>query len=428
MNNQNGSIAILTAILLTTFLGFVVLSVDTGYLVASKNELQNAADAGALAGARELYSEDGSGINTNCNLIAYNTAMKNYVANDEIEILGNGTNNTEDIQRGHWSFATGEFTQSDNTTVELWDEDGTIIPKDVLDADLTFVNAVEVTVRRETNPITLFFARLFDQSEAKMSATAVAYIGFVGTFYSGDFDAPVALCIEMLALDPDNPEVFTCGNAVWFEKDETAMWTNFLQVEEKGDACTSGNTPTVMAALNGNLGALYTGLDMGVINGNSSVHPDLKAIWETNSNVDGEPTARKIVEVALPVINCFDEDTEQVENTCAQLVGGVTVELLWMTDNTSLNGNNNAYDEMPTKLYDLNGNVIFTSSEPSGEDRWDDFIRDEDIALVEPDAPFLDLATNQMYFRASCETSMDPAGAPGGENFGILSKTPVLVN
>ena len=40
--------------MLIVLLSFVALAIDVGYMVVVKNELQNVADAGALAGARQL--------------------------------------------------------------------------------------------------------------------------------------------------------------------------------------------------------------------------------------------------------------------------------------------------------------------------------------------------------------------------------------
>ena len=57
--NESGAVAIITAILMVVFLGFLALAVDIGHLAAVKNELQNAADAAALAGARALVFEEG---------------------------------------------------------------------------------------------------------------------------------------------------------------------------------------------------------------------------------------------------------------------------------------------------------------------------------------------------------------------------------
>ena len=49
--NQRGSVAVITAILLAALIGIAALAVDIGYVAVSKNELQNVADAAALAGA-----------------------------------------------------------------------------------------------------------------------------------------------------------------------------------------------------------------------------------------------------------------------------------------------------------------------------------------------------------------------------------------
>lgn len=52
---ERGAVAVYTAIILTVLIGFGALAVDIGYLYGVKNELHNAADAGALAGASKLF-------------------------------------------------------------------------------------------------------------------------------------------------------------------------------------------------------------------------------------------------------------------------------------------------------------------------------------------------------------------------------------
>ena len=142
--------------------------------------------------------------------------------------------------------------------------------------------------------------------------------------------------------------------------------------------------------------------------------------------VEGDLTKRKIWEVTLPVIDSiyFDEEKEvEVENnTCAELVGGVRVELLWITKKA----NDEAYAKIPYEYYNANDELIFESSETDGLQRWKDFcinleIKDSSGAHIEI------LELKQLYFRASCE-SADPTGGPGGPNYGILSKRPVLVD
>ena len=75
--NQRGVTAILVALLLVVLVGFTALAIDIGHLVLARNELQNAADAGALAGARFLYNEDGTAVKPEANQIARNAAIAN---------------------------------------------------------------------------------------------------------------------------------------------------------------------------------------------------------------------------------------------------------------------------------------------------------------------------------------------------------------
>jgi hypothetical protein len=53
-HRQHGAVAIMTAFALVLLIAMIGLVVDLGYLYTRKTELQNAADAAALAGAREL--------------------------------------------------------------------------------------------------------------------------------------------------------------------------------------------------------------------------------------------------------------------------------------------------------------------------------------------------------------------------------------
>jgi Flp pilus assembly protein TadG len=56
--NQSGSIAIKFAVVLPLLMGITALGIDYGWFVARKAQLQAAADAGALAGAKELSLSD----------------------------------------------------------------------------------------------------------------------------------------------------------------------------------------------------------------------------------------------------------------------------------------------------------------------------------------------------------------------------------
>ena len=50
LTDQRGAIGIILTIMLPVFVGFITLAVDAGHVYQVKSELQNAADAAALAG------------------------------------------------------------------------------------------------------------------------------------------------------------------------------------------------------------------------------------------------------------------------------------------------------------------------------------------------------------------------------------------
>ena len=69
LSERDGATVIIVALALVMLLGFGAFAVDIGYLYVVRNELQNAADAGALAGAAALYNNDGTAIQPTANVI-----------------------------------------------------------------------------------------------------------------------------------------------------------------------------------------------------------------------------------------------------------------------------------------------------------------------------------------------------------------------
>src|SRR5688572_10076910 len=59
--NQKGAIAIVVAVSLAALVGFVGLVIDVGHLFVTKTELQDAADACALAAVKELTCDPALG-------------------------------------------------------------------------------------------------------------------------------------------------------------------------------------------------------------------------------------------------------------------------------------------------------------------------------------------------------------------------------
>ncbi|MBE9582558.1 MAG: hypothetical protein IMF18_13215, partial [Proteobacteria bacterium] len=237
LRNQRGATAILVGLCLFSFIGFGALAVDIGHLCVARNELQNAADAGALAGARFLYNEDGTAVNAGANQIAHDAATANMSELAPVEVNGG------DVQRGHWSFATRTFTPNDTLLpVDLWN-----VSTDELDANINFINAVRVTARRQAMPIASFFARIFGHVGFQHAADAVAYIGFAGTLGPLDVDQPIAICEDSLLTG----DQYTCnvGRMINSGQDtttnETGGWTSFNQ----DDPCTGGTNAQEVKSL-----------------------------------------------------------------------------------------------------------------------------------------------------------------------------------
>ena len=103
--SERGVSAVLIGIFLSLFIIFAALALDLSHLFVAQNELKNSADAGALAGARFLYNDDGTSVNTGANQIAYDAAIANISENVPVEVnWTDGENLTGDVRRGHWSF------------------------------------------------------------------------------------------------------------------------------------------------------------------------------------------------------------------------------------------------------------------------------------------------------------------------------------
>src|SRR3989339_19293 len=154
--DRKGVVMILVAVAIFVIIGFAALAIDVGHLFIVRNELKNAADAGALAGARILYINNGTAVNPNANQAAFDVAAANQSEKHAVDVDWSG-GKAGDGERGHWGFATRSFTPNDSLSpVDLWD-----LKSDALDSDTNFINAVRVKARREATPAASFFARVF---------------------------------------------------------------------------------------------------------------------------------------------------------------------------------------------------------------------------------------------------------------------------
>ncbi len=389
INNQRGVSAVIVGICLFMIVGFVALAIDIGHIYVVRNELQNAADAGALAGARHLYKEGIFEVNPNANLIAMEAAIANTGDNKNVEVISPETN-ADDVQRGHWSFNSRTFSAWDGLTPPpIWGVGG-----DELDSMTEFVNAVQVVTRRDSQPITSFFAGIFGYDGFKASAVAVAYLSSASAFTRADFDVPIAVCAQSLTTDgtyqdyqdcmSDSTCTLDCNIGRMLDSSgkqdttNTAAWTNFsggewsngeedpcstanasemndlVCPEEKCDPsdCTGDYDPcckTFGIGGDGDSGSL------GATGGVQQVTFDkFRECWQTGRNcftveetegvfiedcsevIDSEGGMKdpwgmdvpdKPWKLKMPVVDCPGHNV----SNCPKLVGAVEVSLMWIT-------------------------------------------------------------------------------------------------
>ena len=99
--NQDGAIGIVILLLLPILFGFAGLAVDMGHSYAVKSQLKNAADAGALSGARALVPY--TGFPSTPNWIGGQNKAPQTV---ELNRADNNQLTDSEVTYGYWSFTT----------------------------------------------------------------------------------------------------------------------------------------------------------------------------------------------------------------------------------------------------------------------------------------------------------------------------------
>ncbi|KJR97428.1 MAG: hypothetical protein VR65_23905 [Desulfobulbaceae bacterium BRH_c16a] len=414
LNNEKGATIVFVAIILGVLMMFAALTIDVGHLYGVRNELQDAADAGALAGASVLFDSD-STLNRDAALAeGHRIALANKTGNQFVV--------EKTVETGHWSFSSKTFTANDTTEQAPWH--GRSMAQ--LDIDNNFINAVRVQTDRSNAPS--FFARIFGYDEFLVSTDAVAYIGFAGTINPEEIDRPIAICRDAIvkndALDFKDAEL-DCnmgrmlnsgGNA---NTSMTAMWTNYTQ-----DPCSTASSSSMNALTEdcstGNPTTLNYGEGIGSQNGvQDNILDNIVDCWIAAADSDNDDIPDTLWPLLLPVVECG------VSNTCAPLVGAVQIDVVWI-----IHQNDPQMNDVPLKMDDWE-----CSTTPATQDErftcWKEFVDHFDLQNV-TGAPATDADYEEMYqkknlfFLPSCDLH-EPTGHTGGENFGVLAEIPVLV-
>lgn len=387
LGDESGAIAIITVVVLFfVLIGVAALAIDIGRLSTAKNEIQNAADAGALAGAGILFKQDPithAFEYNNFNQVrqeAKKVAELNFSIGKNVEI------DIDDVEIGHWSFGHGdskkgfyplttaalnsliEPSEVFNYIVNLKSNKKHYIILDEMDGviqSVFFANAVRVKIGTENK--SFIVSNLFRNDDSSLSVNAVGYIGPSGGWNPGELDYPIAICEESL-LEPD---ICHIGRMLEDNVDgDTAKWTNFGTCGSKPpvstdslkdilDVCGEGN-PTFISQ--GTPLAVTVGVVDAIIDHN--VHSSISGCWrdeftkEPGNDLNTCPGSSKQTptqpwSMTLPVVRCSDG------SNCNTITSAINVDVLWIAEKEDED------DEAPCKMKKDDGSYWLYSSDNS---------------------------------------------------------------
>lgn len=143
---RRGAVIVFTAVTMFTMIGFTALTVDVGYIFNMRAEMQNIADASALAGVSAIIEVQPD---------LARPRAEEYFARNWKRIIGDGDGSRDGriIQLGTWSWEHKEFTP-------------------LFGSDIENADAVRVVGKRFNVP--LFFAAIFGKNHTNISRGAVA--------------------------------------------------------------------------------------------------------------------------------------------------------------------------------------------------------------------------------------------------------------
>jgi Flp pilus assembly protein TadG len=229
LRNQRGVSAVIIALLLVVLLGMAALAVDLGYLYVTRNELQNVADAAALAATRrlgEIYQAMPGNLQADYDLSNFPTDRTD-MENIAIEVAGMNkaaaagiTILNADIEFGQWDFVNRSLTVTDDQP-----------------------DAVRVKARKDetaNNPVTTFFAKVFNVNTMAVTATATAALSGQGETEEGELILPIGIsyawftggawCDETIKFSPTkDPDACAGWNSFTFDPPNDATVRKILE-------------------------------------------------------------------------------------------------------------------------------------------------------------------------------------------------------
>ena len=318
---EKGVIAILIALLLPIMIGFGAFAIDFSYRFLVRSELQNAADATALAAAACLYKHAQCG-NLNSSTPDWNTARQSaldYVSKNSSE---NSSLTHGVVDYGYWNI-TG-------TPAALQP-----LPKIPTNNDLA---AIQVTISKTDGsnggPVKTFLAPILGIYSKPLSATAVAVIPIpTSSGIASLFPVAIKKCLYDAYWDTTNqkPKIAEAQNVPGFDLPQTVGEPYVFKVTSSyhTNGCEAGqwtslekdsnSTPTILDILNNG-----NSTDLGV-GANIWIQTGTKTTLYSDVNNCSSAGNRKCEYANVPIVQEVSTHsfTPIVAYTCIRIVSAI---------------------------------------------------------------------------------------------------------
>ena len=234
ISRTEGSVAVIAALGLVAFLGMVSLAIDMGQLYTTRNELQNVADAAALAAAGNLIHDYGAGAVRDA-AAAQQAALTVAQRQSQLSgqtVVGNADRNDLSLIFGAWDIYKGN-------PATAWTEIGSTCSSD------SNANAVMVSIRRASGtvygPVSNFFGGILGFNTSQVAATAIAYLGYTNEVPTATVKVPLTL--------PDTVLTASKGRSGWFARmlgprEAVATTTKTYVFKDTGGKLVDNNVTT----------------------------------------------------------------------------------------------------------------------------------------------------------------------------------------
>jgi len=357
-HHRRGSYAIMVALLMIVLLGFAALAIDLSYLRLARLQAQNAADAGAHAALTEFrLTRDEEAARSR----AVQIVNLNRVAGDLAVI-----DPAADVTFGGWDFPSHSFN-----------------------ADAEFVNAVEVTVRREADSpggsVPLMLAKIFGATEADarsngssvgaLRSREIFIVQDVTSSFRDEIDQGRLADITLLDFVNENGfpgdrigmVTFVGAAEVWTDLQRVAPnYSDIRNQWETLDWCNRNywpftterwaeyyhDAPDMISCNEGSTGAWYA--DSGT---NQGAGISL-AVEQLTDDSTTEPTALKTIVLVsdgkaqcVPEGTVCDEEVAAMGVAAADLAADSSVSIFSVSFNETYNEEQSAYLESLTRGY-----------------------------------------------------------------------------